>query len=253
MVEDILTLHEWAIYRQAIAHLIAHLIPYSNGGSGGLLSIFVFAMKTSTGMGVFNSQLYAGTAKIGAGGEVWRYDGTNWAQVNTDGFGIAANTAIRGFVVYNNQLYTTTSNSGGTEVWRYDGVNWSKANSNGFGDVNNTQSLNMAVLNGLLYATSDNGSVGAQVWRYDGVNWTQVNSNGFGDANNAGTRGMTVFNNHLYVGTYNPTTGGELWVMDEEVAPPASIPTMNEWGMMILMVLLGAGAVYYLRRLKLGA
>jgi len=30
--------------------------------------------------------------------------------------------------------------------------------------------------------------------------------------------------------------------------PPASVPTMNEWGMIIFMVLAGLGAVYYLRR-----
>jgi hypothetical protein len=33
-----------------------------------------------------------------------------------------------------------------------------------------------------------------------------------------------------------------------EVPPPSSIPTMNEWGMIVLMSFLGLGAFYYLRR-----
>ena len=133
------------------------------------------------------------------------------------------------------------------------GQTWNQVNSDGFGDANNTDSVKMAVFNNRLYVGAENYSTGVEVWQYEGTNWIQVNTDGFGDANNAGTRGMVAFNNRLYVGTFNPTTGGELWAMDELApAPTASVPAMTEWGIIILTVLLGAGSVYYLRRLKLG-
>ena len=35
---------------------------------------------------------------------------------------------------------------------------------------------------------------------------------------------------------------------DEYLGEVAAVPTVNEWGMMIFMVLAGIGSVYYLRR-----
>jgi hypothetical protein len=39
-----------------------------------------------------------------------------------------------------------------------------------------------------------------------------------------------------------------LKMSDPPPAPPASVPTVNEWGMIIFMLLAGLGGVYYLRR-----
>lgn len=41
---------------------------------------------------------------------------------------------------------------------------------------------------------------------------------------------------------------GEVEFLGEAYSPPASIPTMNEWGMIVLMMLAGVVSVYYLRR-----
>jgi hypothetical protein len=37
-----------------------------------------------------------------------------------------------------------------------------------------------------------------------------------------------------------------------EVLPPASVPTMNEWGMIVFVVFAGFGSVYFLRRKRRG-
>ena len=85
-------------------------------------------------MAVYNNNLYVGTYNPITGTEVWRYDGTNWTKVNTNGFGNVNNGMSHSMAVYNNNLYVGTRNDvTGTEVWRYDGINWTQVNANGFG------------------------------------------------------------------------------------------------------------------------
>jgi hypothetical protein len=58
---------------------------------------------------------------------------------------------------------------------------------------------------------------------------------------------------HLQDGQLGDDTGVDEIIVDEggpgQTSPsPAAIPTMTEWGMIILIALLGIGSVYYLRR-----
>ncbi|RLB76551.1 MAG: hypothetical protein DRH15_12500 [Deltaproteobacteria bacterium] len=108
-----------------------------------------------------------GTANGNTGAEVWEYDGSNWTQVNLDGFvGDAHNTMALSMAVYNNRLYVGTRNdSTWAEVRRYDGPStWTQVNVNGFGDPNNMWALSMAVYNNRLYVGTANGNTGAEVW-----------------------------------------------------------------------------------------
>ena len=41
----------------------------------------------SSGMAVLGGYLYAGTWNEVTGGQIWRYDGTDWEEVVADGFG----------------------------------------------------------------------------------------------------------------------------------------------------------------------
>jgi hypothetical protein len=85
------------------------------------------------------------------------------------------------------------------------------------------------------------------VWRYDGVTWTQVNTDGFGDAHNTGVSSLAIYNTNLYGGTWNLTTGGEVWQL--QLPLPTSVPATNQWGTIILSILLaGTGSFYHLRR-----
>jgi hypothetical protein len=49
---------------------------------------------------------------------------------------------------------------------------------------------------------------------------------------------------------YNLSTGCDWWanIDNVEIGHDVGIPTLNEWGMIIFMVLAGLGSVYYLRR-----
>jgi uncharacterized repeat protein (TIGR01451 family) len=48
-----------------------------------------------------------------------------------------------------------------------------------------------------------------------------------------------------------PSTANDPTTINASVGGISSVPTMTDWGMIILMVLLGGGAVYYLRRRRL--
>jgi hypothetical protein len=74
-------------------------------------------------VGVNDDYLYAATANWTSGEEVWRTkDGTDWEQVNTDGFGDSNNYDpfwSNASVVYDGSLYLGTCNAAnGGEVWQ---------------------------------------------------------------------------------------------------------------------------------------
>ncbi|MBW1915920.1 MAG: hypothetical protein JRI86_13465 [Deltaproteobacteria bacterium] len=130
-------------------------------------------------MAVYDGKLYVGTGNPTTGAEIWCTGGvggppyTDWAQVNSDGFGDTANTVAKSMAVYDGMLYTGTWNAPtGGEVWRTMGAggppftDWEKANTGGFGDSNNIYANSMASVNP-LYVGTYNESTGTEVWRYE--------------------------------------------------------------------------------------
>lgn len=81
---------------------------------------------------------------------------------------------------------------------------------------------------------------GAQVWQYDGASWTNV-SPPWAAANFLAPF-MAVYGANLYAGTFN-NGGAQVWQLS-----PTSVPTMNEWGMIVFALLAGIRSAYYLRR-----
>lgn len=143
--------------------------------TGGFTGNFDPAQRSVSCMTYFNSsgvdRLYAGTENDN-GCHVYRYDGgTNWTQVNSDGFGNSNNTKASSMAVYNNNLYVGTRNtSGGCEVWSYDGSSWTRRILlGGFITANNVDASAMAVYGSNLYVGTENdpasGGSGCQVWR----------------------------------------------------------------------------------------
>lgn len=65
----------------------------------------------------------------------------------------------------------------------------------------------------------------------------------------AGPSGATVFDRQIVLSQCNGGT-----ITSDQIliggGAAAAVPTLNEWGMIIFMVLLGVGSVYYLRRQK---
>lgn len=168
-------------------------------------------------MAVFGNYLYAATTNSSTGAEVWRTsNGTDWSQVNTNGFsGTTDNASVFALGSFNGNLYAGTYNeTTGTEIWSSaNGTNWIQANIDGFDGTNaNDETLALTVFGNYLYAGTYNDDTGTEIWRTsNGEDWTQTNTDGFGAGNaNPSTLALTSFNNYLYATTIN-ISGAEVW------------------------------------------
>ncbi len=161
----------------------------------------------------FGTYLYAATSNT-SGAELWRTNGTTWAQVVSGGFGDSKNTGINVLAVFNGSLYAATSRDDGVaQIWRSASGNagsWSKVVGNGFGSGGIASDLTMDVYNGALYLGLGRSNV-AELWKTtNGTNWTPVFTNGLGAANTH-VSAMAEFNGNFYIGMRNTTTGGSVW------------------------------------------
>lgn len=138
-----------------------------------------------------------------------------WTQVNSNGFGAAANWGSIRMHVYNGYIYAGTGNNGGAQIYRSsNGTTWDPVTIDGFGDATNIEIHAFATFGAYIYASTLKAAGGAEVWRSTtgaSGTWLQVDTDGFADANNIGVRAMMVFGNYLYAGTINTITGTELW------------------------------------------
>ncbi|WP_448539589.1 PKD domain-containing protein [Roseiflexus sp.] len=206
----------------------------------------------------YNGYLYAGTRHGDwqndahpngpLGGEIWRYDGTNWSRVNDPGFGDVEAHRVEKLIVFNNALYAYVSHvvgtSKGAEIWRCTATvcnsqsDWTKVMDNGFGNPQNQYIFGGAVFGGRLYAAVQNNSTGVQIYRtLDGTSWEPVSLDGLGDSNNGyvWSGAMLEHNNRLYISTTNWANGGEVWkktvtadfVADPLIGPPGTTVTFT--------------------------
>ena len=190
----------------------------------------------------FEGQLYAGVRNDtgGAdeadhenmtGAQVWRYDGgTEWTQVNEDGFGnipAGYNRSVECMAVLDGALYAGTWNDDdGGQVWRYDsGTSWTQINESGFGQgpfVGLSVALSMETHEGDLFVGTRNDDTGAEVWRYDGgTSWTQVNESGFAGGSASAIWDLTEYDGQLFAGTMGDGgvwrhDGGTSWIQANE-------------------------------------
>jgi hypothetical protein len=178
-------------------------INQSGFGDSGNLAVYCLAS--------YEQSLYAGTARLSDGGEVWRYDGIRWKRIADAGFGDDNNRVILSMAVFAAHLYAATTNSAtGTEVWRYDGSAWAQVNVDGFGDPDNLSSPALLAHGNRLYAATLNNTTGTQVWEYNGTSWNRVNVDGFTNPANKQTLSLAQHNGFLYAGTSN-AAGTEIW------------------------------------------
>lgn len=168
-----------------------------------------------TSMTTFNGYLYTATYNDSQGTEIWRTNnGTDWAQVNDDGFGNhTTSAAVLG--VFQNQLYAQRSLiAGGVRVYRTsNGTDWEIAKSNLSANI--SVATTSVVYNNVFYVGGYGAGVQAVVFAStNGTTWTQINADGFGDVDNINVQAMVVFDNSLYVGVLNSTDGAEIWKYD---------------------------------------
>ena len=190
----------WSYNGTDWAQEVGPAAPVTAPGSGFGLGA---GIRSAGAMIVDNGLLYVGAGWNTA--QIWSFDGTNWAQVNTDGFGDANNQGCRALTLYGGKICAGTNNSTtGAQVWSYDGpdpADWTKVNTDGFGDANNREVRVMESWDNQLYAGTA-GSDTPQVWAYDGVAWTDVTPT-FPDDKNDSVRSMAVYKDALYVGVGN--------------------------------------------------
>lgn len=123
----------------------------------------------------------------------------------------------------------------GTDVWTQ------KAN---FGGVGRAYAASFSI-NGYGYiGTGYDGTVKNDMWRYNPSNdtWTQV-ANFSGSARSSGA--SFSIGNKGYIGAgYNGVMINEFWEYDSGIA---SIPTLSEWGLISLSILLLSIGVFFIR------
>lgn len=188
----------------------------------------------------FDGYYYVGTVQGGSwsndpttatGTEVWRCStctGSDWAQVNVDGFGDTKNIAWS-IASLGNSLYFSAYNVNyGSQIWQCsacDGSDWVRANLNGFGSASNW-GADLVAYNGKLYASSfENWYVpnqGVEVYEYQGgTEWLSLSVHGWGNPNNGVALCGTDFKDNLYIGTANGGNGGEIWMyLDRKIYLP---------------------------------
>ena len=152
---------------------------------------------------VFQGELYAGTANLNTGGQVWRWQNNDqWQQVSESGFGSGStNWAIIDLAVFQGNLYAGMGwDAAPGQVWRtVNGINWTPVTTDGFGDGANIAITNFAVFRGMLYAGTGTVDTGAQIWRSrtgNGDSWIQVAPDGAELAGNV--TGFAVYRGVLY-------------------------------------------------------
>ncbi len=141
--------------------------------------------------------LYAGTNNIGDGCEVWRYDGTDWAQIvgqspagtpgTGPGFG-GENYCAHSMTRLGAYVYVGTYNPAGCEVWRFDGATWTQivgqdapgtpGTGPGFGDPLNITAWSIAAFDTNIYVGTEHGGLTAGETAQNGAGHTGWDAGG---------------------------------------------------------------------------
>lgn len=164
-------------------------------------------------LAVYKGALFAGTANINRGAEVWSSgDGQNWSvslQLGDD------NRSVRGMAVVGDCLYAGTNNfESGAELWRFDGAEWVLIHV--FEDVPGIGEL--TEMDDLLYIGTWDVR-GFELYRYDGQDlellvstvkdWPRAVARWDG-----AVMSMHPFKGKLYLGTANPIFGFAMYAYD---------------------------------------
>lgn len=155
------------------------------GGDGVSSSWAINTFELVTSMDFVGGNLYVGLGTTANDADVWRWNGTTWAQIGGDslnsswpaGYEFVGALENDGTNVYAG-LATST---GDAEVWRWNGSAWSKIGGDG---VNSSWNTNYETVRALfwqgsnLYAGLGDTAADAEVWRWNGSAWTQIGGDG---------------------------------------------------------------------------
>ncbi len=133
---------------------------------------------------------------------------SNWAQVNTSGFGDRNMFRCDAMVQFKSNLYCSAGgdSSHNSGIFRYDGSGpggWSNVTPPGSGSFDSLTSDS-----NFLYAHSQGVAGKEGVYKYDGSSWTQIGAP-------PGINGvLAMYNGGLYYGSWIIDTGSQVWRYD---------------------------------------
>jgi hypothetical protein len=170
----------------------------------------------------YNGAIYAGLGNGADEAEVWRYNGTSWAQIGGDGVNASwagGFEAVHYMVSYDGYLYAGIgSTANDAEVWRYNGTSWAQIGGDGTGwGVNYDRVGALTVYNGNIIAGLGLSTNESEVWSYNGATWTKIGGDGIAgswNTNYESVESLHVANGILYAGLGNGSDDAELWQFD---------------------------------------
>ena len=184
-----------------------------------------------TAFGYDGSNLYAGLGTTSGDGEVWRYDGANWAKIGGDGannsWASALGDSVNALFWDGSELLSGTYDAGGTGwVHSWDGTTWDVIGGDhvnkswGFFGYSAVQV--MQTYREHMYAGMGNTAGSATVWQYDGSVWKIVGGQGINNSWAPSTyeyvASMASYKGKLYVGLGSTASAsvndGEVWSWD---------------------------------------
>lgn len=199
-------------------------------------------------MTVLQGKLYVGTGNDSGtpeGGQVWEYDGTSWDQVNDNGFGDTANEAVHSLAVDGSSLFVGVANSDGDGGKVFGSIQAPIVTTQAVTDITTTTATGNGTIADLGYS---NPTAHGVCWNEGGAPTTADSHTDEGAAAATGpfASGMTGLSptTTYYVRAYATNTEGTAYgnEISFSTAAPPPIPTMNEWGLIILsLLLLGTG------------
>ncbi len=170
---------------------------------------------------IYNTNLYiAGGDSTGAA-DVWKWDGSNWAQVAGDSLNSSWDSsyeAIYALATDGTYLYAGLGNdTDDGEVWRYNGTTWTKIGGDGtnssWTDADNVENVaSLYYQNSKLYAGL--GTNNDDIWEWNGNTWTQIGGSGVNSSWNETqdiVESITGDGTNLYVGLGSGTLDAEVW------------------------------------------
>ncbi len=136
------------------------------------------------------------------------------------------------------------------ELWKSDGTEAGTLVVRDINPLGGSFPRSLVNVNGTLFFAANDGTNGKELWMSDGTaagtvlvadinpgfDWSQPSS-------------LTNVNGTLFFSADDGTVGSELWAFNAEHTEPGAIPTVSEWGMVVMtLLLLTAGIIVLGRR-----
>ena len=168
---------------------------------------------------VYKSNLYLTMVSTDSIGLLYKFDGTNFTEINFP-TGYQASQFASGLIVYNNNMYLIADGTDSSGLlFRYDGTNFTEINfPTGYHASEQTSGL--IVYNNNMYLIADGTDSSGLLFRYDGTNFTKINfPTGYQSLGS-----LQVYNNNMYLTVQGTDSTGLLFKYDGTTLTKINLP-----------------------------